>query len=152
MTEEDIKNEILDKISKMELNTYLFPVGYTQAVNMTNYEWSYRTYNNGSTGAGRYHTIEIVEEGKTILRLLIGNDIVNYIYYIGEKNLKPEEVLFYVNEIFKEKHSFQDSNEGLKNLRGELNALFNQKESINNDIELKRKQIEDLIKLKNSKS
>lgn len=152
MTKKEIKNEILDKVSKMELNSYLFPVGHTQTINMTNYEWSYRTYNNGSTGERRYHIIEIVKEQKTTLKLIIHGDTITYEQPIGEKILRPKDILFYVNEIYEEKHSFRDDNGGVKKLRKELNSLFKQKRSVDKDIELKRKQIEDCIELENNKT
>ena len=64
-----------------------------------------------------------------------------------QKQTTLKDILFYVEAIFKEKHSFKNNSEGLKKIRKTLEQRLTEKNNIEKDILNLKNQITDFKKL-----
>jgi len=116
-----IKTAILEKISTMEQNTFLFPKYWSNTIEMTNEDWSYRTYNSGSNGVNRHHNIEIFILNKKVLEINFRGNSIEVIQDLDKKPITLKNVLDYVTSIYEELHSFKNHKEGKRKIRTEIN-------------------------------
>jgi len=136
--------EINVLISKMEQNHFLLPDSWSDTIEMTNHEWSYRTYVAAPRNlrVDRYINIEIYVGTKKIHDINFrGNDIIIE-KKLGGKSLSVTKVLFYVGEIFKEKHSFENHYQGKRKIRKEISRLNEDLRSIKKQIQSKKNELE----------
>lgn len=117
MKKSEIKKQILEKISIMEQNTFLFPLSWSEKIEMEDYPWSYRTYNSGHKGISRYHNIEIHVGNNKILDINFRNNNIEIVQNLDLKTVTYLDVLNYVSIIFDEKHSFKNHSEGKRKIR-----------------------------------
>lgn len=138
-----LKKEILDKISIMENNTFLFPKSWSDKIDMINEDWSYRTYHSGSTGGSRYHNLEIYTEGEKFLDIGFRGNSIRIEQDLDNKQIGFEDILFYVSAIFKELHSFKNHNEGKRVIRKKISEKMEAKKRIIKEIVDLKQQIID---------
>ena len=142
-TNKDLKQEILKMISDMENNTFLFPHSYSETIDMIDLEYSYRTYNNGARGESRYHNVEIYVEGSKILEINFSGNTISYKHDIDKKPLKLKEIHSYILDIYNEKHSFKNHNEGRRNIRKKIKEKRLIIKTAKQEIEYLNKQLLD---------
>lgn len=135
----EAKNKIFDMIGKMETNTFLFPKSWSDKIQMTDYEWSYKTYNAEKIGKDRYHNFEIYNGSTKILDINFRGYEIEVEQNIFKKQITYKDVLFYIEAIFNELHSFKNNSEGIKKIRKDIQYI---KESIMQ----KQKELKDLEK------
>lgn len=148
MKTKQIKEEIIKMIKSMENNTFLLPESWSDLVQMSSQDYSYRTY-VGSRGNGRYINIEKYIDGGKVLSVEIrGNDI-----YISDhnlfKNIKPIYVYEFIKEVYKEKHSFENHNEGQRKVRKKIADLNKQISQNKKDITKLEQELLDSINITN---
>ena len=105
-------------MENMEQNTFLLPESWSETIHMTTKDMSYRSY-VGTRGSGRYMHFEVTEGKNKIDILVRGNDI-EVSQSIFKKRLSENQIVGYIEDIYKEQHSFIDNAEGIKKLRAEL--------------------------------
>lgn len=142
-----IKNEILEKISKMENNTFLFPLSWSDKVQMKDHDWSYKLYNSGSKGTNRYHNIEIYSKNEKLIEINFRGNKIQTIQDLSEKIIRINDVYFYVSAIYDEMHSFENHDEGKRKIRVEIEEAYSNIKKIEDSIiVLKRRLIDSKIK------
>ncbi len=139
-----LKQEILDKISIMENNTFLFPKSWSDKIDMIDEEWSYKTYNNGEVGDNRYHNLEIHVEDDTILNVGFRGNRIQVIQDLDKKQTSIKDVLFYVTKIYEELHSFKNHDEGKRDIRKKITQAKQRKKQADEDIKELKQQLIDL--------
>ncbi len=140
--------DILNKISIMEQNTFLMPIGFSDKTEMTNHEWSYRSYTSDKKGDNRYCTIEIYLDSELICKIIFHGNNIKIDQYFNEKQKGLKEVNYYISEIFEELHSFKNHNEGIKKLRKDLSQKKIDLLNAKNDVEFLQKRIKDFNVIK----
>ena len=144
MKKSEIKSQILQKIEIMEQNTYLFQKSWSNNIEMIDFDWNYRTYNSGTIGVNRYHNIEIFTLNKKILEMLFRGNSIHIIQDLDAKPINLKDVLFYVEAIFEEKHSFKNHNEGKRKIRETITMKMAGIESAKNEIIALKQQLIDI--------
>jgi hypothetical protein len=148
--QKELLQETLSMIDKMSQNTYLLPNGWSDKIEMSNFDWCYKTYVSESTRSkiGRYINIDIYNENNDKTNeFLIRSEKIEVSHVLGQKPIDIKTVNFYISEIFKEKHSFENHVEGVKPLKVKIKRANEQIKSYQKDIEDYKNQIEDLKKL-----
>jgi hypothetical protein len=137
---------VIELIEKMEQNTFLLPDNWSESINMATRDMSYKTY-VGGRGNNRYMCFEILD-GKDSISINIRNEDIMITQSLLKKRVTTKKVVNYIEDIYKEQHSFIDNVEGIKKLREEVRK---NKESIaklqnkNKNLEI---QIKDALKLR----
>ena len=139
-------------IKGMENNTFLLPDSWTDLVQMASRPFSYKTY-VGGRGNDRYINIEVYLSEKNfngrIFAINIRKDIVSIDgYNLFGKRLSPVDVHKIIKDIYVEKHSFENHNEGERAIRTKMTSL---RQSIKSAKENLIKLEEQLLDLKNLK-
>lgn len=147
MKKSEIKKQILEKISIMEQNTFLFPLSWSEKIEMEDYSWSYKTYNSGSKGVSRYHNIEIYNSDIKILDINFRNSNIEIIQNLDLKAITYLDVLNYVSIIFDEKHSFKNHSEGKRKIRKSINEKKQLVKNNLKEIELLEQRLLDFKEL-----
>jgi len=147
MKKSEIKKQILEKISIMEQNTFLFPLSWSEKTDMEDYSWSYKTYNSGSKGVSRYHNIEIHNGNDKILDINFRNSNIEIIQNLDLKTVTYLDVLKYVSIIFDEKHSFKNHSEGKRKIRNSINEKKQLVKNTLKEIELLEQRLLDFKEL-----
>ncbi len=141
--------DILNKIKTMEQNTYLLPDGFSNEIQIMEKQETYKTY-VGNRGDNRYITITYTFENQEKLEIKVRNNkivIDDYNPFERIENLE-EKIIYIVNSIYKEKHSFIENAEGIKSLRRKITELKRTNKYNEQEIDKIRNQIEDYLKLK----
>tara|TARA_R100000501_G_C2544943_1_gene62099 strand:- start:56 stop:316 length:261 start_codon:yes stop_codon:yes gene_type:complete len=81
---------------------------------MIEHDWSYRTYVSAPRDykSKRYINIEITLPNKSLIKLDFRGLEIQVNHTIGKKAVTAKDVLYYVSEIYKEKHSFENHDDG----------------------------------------
>lgn len=142
-SKKQLKESIIEKIEKMEQNTFLFPHSWSDEVDMIDEDWKYKTYNSGSTGSRRYHNFEIYEEGQKIHDINFRGEQIEITQDLEKKAITLKEVEYYISAIYEEKHSFKNHNEGRRRIRKDLDQKRKDLISIKEQIEVLKKKLFD---------
>ncbi len=136
-------DKIVSIIKLMEDNKYLLPDNWSESAQLGTDE--YKTY-VGSRGDFRYIVIEITEK----MSISIDGNKVEITHDLELSNVN-KKALNYIKEIYKQKHSFENYNEGEKELARKI--IKTKKEITNLDKELKdfKKQYDDSKMIKQEK-
>ena len=146
MNSKEIKQTIIGLISTMESNTFLLPDSWSDDMQMSTRDMSYKTY-VGSRGAGRYINIVMSSPELNIEIDIRGEEITLDKMGLFQKRVQPKQVLELIQAIYNEKYSFRESAEGLTKLRKEIaekRASINRNKS---ELLVLQKQVEDYLKL-----
>ena len=144
----DVKKQILEKITIMEQNTFLFPKSWSETIDIIDEEWSYRTYNSGGFGNSRYHKVEIYLINKKILDINFRGTEIEVIQNLDVKPITYSDILKYITYIFNEKHSFKNHNEGKRKIRESIKRKIQDIETAKKLIIELKQQLADIDKLK----
>lgn len=150
MNSKEIKQTIIGLIRTMEGNTFLLPDSWSDDMQMSTRDMSYKTY-VGSRGVGRYINIVVSSPELNIEINVRGAEITLDKIGLFQKRVQPKQVLELIQAIYNEKYSFRESAEGLTKLRKELKEkrdYINRKKS---EVVVIQKQIDDYLKLNNKK-
>lgn len=143
-SKKEFKKQIIEKISKMESNTFLFPKSWANMIDMIDYNWSYKTYNSGSVGINRYHNIEIHKEGIKIIDINFrSNDMITVVQDLAERQITLKDINYYITAIYDELHSFKNHNEGKRKIRKEISQKLVDIKTNQDELKVLRQQLID---------
>ena len=139
---------IEELISKMETNHFLLPDSWSDEVQMVLEDFSYKTYVSAprSYGDKRYINLEIYVDGKITEIDFRGKEIKTQ-QTIGKKPVSVMDVLYYLEAIYKEKHSFENHDQGIRKLKEDLKGVRGYIKSYKKNEESILSQIRDAQKL-----
>lgn len=141
------QKRILELIEKMEKNTFLMPDNWMiEEVHMTTRDMSYKTY-VGRRGIERYIVFEIRYGDDSVELNVRGNDVVMN-HSIFKKRISIDTVLVFIEDIYKEQHSFIENAEGVKKIRAEIRDKKRSIEQDKKEIVRLKKQVSDALILK----
>jgi len=121
-TKSNCEKRILEIIKSMEGNTFLLPDAWSEKMVMTTKQESYRTY-VGTRGEDRYINVEYWFENDEFIAIEFRNEKVlinDHSPFKPVPKLK-EKILYVMEAIYKEKHSFIESAKGVKKIRKSKN-------------------------------
>jgi len=131
----------------MEQNTFLLPDSWSDSVQMTKADATYRTYVS-SRGGGRYINLEYRGRGETLNVEFRGNDIFVSNQDITKKSVTAKRLLEIVQSIYEEKHSFIESAEGIRGIREKIAQRKATIHSAKEGIKKLEVELSDLLLLK----
>jgi len=146
-TKKEQRQEVERLMLIMESNHFLLPDSFSDLIELDLSNFSYKTY-VGTRGKGRYIHIEITKDNEEKLT----------INFHGQKITTDEDVskisaistiLNYVELIYKEKHSFENHETGIKDLKKKIRREKDTIKSAQKEIESLRNQIQGIIDVKN---
>jgi hypothetical protein len=138
-------NRLKELVSKMELNHYLLPEAFSDEIEMTFENFSYKTY-VGGRGKGRYITFHIFLEDRREIQIMFRNESISTNEDIG-KRFSLATILIYIELIYAEKHSFENHSEGIKPLKNKIRKEFDRITSAKKEIKSLREQIKGMQEL-----
>lgn len=141
MNKKQYYNESLKMIKAMARNTFLMPDSWSDRIELNSWK-TYKTYIDKESRNYRiYADINIWDiNWKEIIKICIRqNEILLDNTNIFGKIPTAKQVYEYILEIYNEKHSFIESNEGRKSV---LRKIWDKNKEISNN----KKQLEDLKK------
>ena len=148
ITKKQLKAEIIQMIEAIEQNTFLFPLSWSDKIQMTNYDWEYKTYNSGSVGVNRYHNIEIHEREETVLIIDFRREnTIEVTQDLAKNNITLRQVHFYISAIYEELHTFKNHNEGARKIRKNITKKLAQIRTEKKELAVLRQQLTDLKQL-----
>jgi len=147
MKKSEIKTAILEKISVMEQNTFLFPKSWSNTIEMINEDWSYRTYNAERYGSDRYHNIEIFILNKKVLDINFRGNSIEVVQDLDKSPVTLKNILEYVTKIYEELHSFKNHKEGKRKIRTEINQAQLSIKKLEEEIKSLKIQLTDADKV-----
>ena len=139
-------------IEAMEKNTFLLPDSWTELVQLCDSPLAYKTY-VGGRNANRYINIEIYNYEKRF-------DGRSFAINIRKKNIEvdgdspfdkrvtAQQVHDIIAQIFKDKHSFENHNEGVRVKREKITSLTRQILTAKKEIKKLEQEIIDGEKVK----
>jgi hypothetical protein len=139
---------IEELISQMEQNHFLLPDSWSSEIQMANHDWSYKTYVSAPRNYGnkRYIVLEIKDLD---IKVTFHLGEIKHDHVLGGKTIKPQDLLFYIEEIYKEKHSFDNHVDGKRKIREEIKILKSKIKRIEENIQGKKQELEGIENLKN---
>lgn len=141
------QQRIIELVSKMEQNTFLLPDGWmSEPVYMATKDMNYKTY-VGTRGSSRYMNF-VIKEGKNSIDINIRGIDVTVSQSIFKKNISAKQVLGYIEDIYKEQHSFIENAEGIKKLRAEVRQNRESIKRLQEENKKLEQQVADALKLK----
>lgn len=151
MNRKQIIAQLIERISVMEHNDYLLPQTWSDIIDMTFHDWSYKTYKGDGRGKDRYINIHIVKAGADVLVIEFrSNDSIYLIQPESTKMYKISDALDFINAIYEEKHSFENHNEGARKLRKDIREKQQRVKDYLKEIEGLKKQLTGLKELSKS--
>lgn len=151
MNKKQLHKEIIEMIKGMENNTFLLPDSWTDLVQMASHPFSYKTY-VGGRGNNRYINIEVyLSEKKFDGRAFTINIRKEIVSVDGDnlfgKRLSPVDVHKIIKDIYVEKHSFENHNEGERAIREKMTSLRKSIKSAKDSLAKLEEQLSDLKKI-----
>ena len=128
-------------IAQMEQNTFLFPKGWSDTIQMTHFEWAYRAYHAGHVGDARYHNVEIFLLGKKIMEIAFRGNKIEVQQDLSQKAVTIDEVEYYITEIYNEMHTFKNHASGVREIRKKLVDKLQSIKQLNNEVQDLKQQI-----------
>jgi len=149
MTSKQKLGRIEELISKMETNHFLLPDSWSNEVQMVLEDFSYKTYVSAprSYGDKRYINLEIYVDGKIKTKIDFRGKEIQTLQTIGKKSVSVTDILYYLEAIYKEKHSFENHDQGIRKLKADLKRVRGYVKSYKEDEESILSQIRDAKKL-----
>lgn len=145
---ETIESKIISLVKKMEHNTFLLPDSWSSEIQMSNFDWKYKTY-VGTRGNSRYIVFEVIfPKGK--YSFLIRGEIVEITKPISIK-VSDKKLFEYIQEIYNEVHSFENHSKGVRNIRLKISENLKKIEGLREDTEKLRVRLIDAKQENNEK-
>jgi hypothetical protein len=148
----ELYQKSMDMIEAMEQNTFLLPESWAEIIQLSDSPLAYKTY-VGGRGASRYINIEIYNyekrfDGKSFaINIRKQNIEVDGDSPFG-KRVTAQQVHDIIAQIFKDKHSFENHDSGVRTKREKISTLKRQIQTAKRDIAKLEQELSDGNKIK----